>query len=472
MIELSTVFWLLLITLLLYAAFSWHSSQKKSAICWIENLSSEVTFSDIGGLSQVKEVFQEIAENIQSDSLLRTPAILLVGPPGVGKTLLCQALATHVKGNFYATSSAEILKENLFGLSSPVHRLTHLWETAKANAPSVIFLDEIQLLLTEKKTNTLLLTLLDGIRSVKKTGLQTTNAKDKVVLVATTHHLGAVDPGLLRAGRFDNVFNLSLPKLKERLEILQLHANKSQIVTEEKLDWKRIAEKTSGCSGADLGLIVRETAWLARDEKKGPVDQKALDEIVRTCILGKKETVIQDEKLRFRVAIHEAGHVVMFKCVEDFLAQHSSFQEVTIVSHGAFAGVTLFNKTVEDDFMLQRRVGEDDTLFLTSDQVEAVIQVLMAGMEAEKMFLHSPSSAAVGDLDQIRAAVSYYFSSLSYQKKTNRLQNKLYRKLCKKVKLELQKHSVVLKKIADKLLEVETLSKEEVQAIWIEGKTE
>ena len=341
--------------------------------------SVNVTFDDIAGLKAAKDDLREIVQFLKEPERFRRlggkvpRGVLLVGPPGTGKTLLARAVAGESGVPFYSISASEFI-EMFVGLGAT--RVRDLFKEAKAGAPAIIFIDEIDAVGrargaglgggNDEREQTLnqLLSEMDGF-----------DRTDLVVVIAATNRPDVLDPALLRPGRFDRRVVVDRPELEAREAILKVHAKGKPLAAD--VDLHALAENTPGFSGADLANVMNEAALAAtragRDSITAADVAGALDKVV----LGDPRETKLDPKERRRVAVHESGHAVVAHFSPDVEPPH----RISIIPRGMALGVT------------QQSPGGDRHLMAQAELV-ARIRVLMGGYAAERLVLGSISTGA------------------------------------------------------------------------------
>ncbi|WP_092992414.1 ATP-dependent zinc metalloprotease FtsH [Thiohalomonas denitrificans] len=344
-----------------------------------------ISFSDVAGQEGAKREVRELVEYLKEpDKFRRLGAeiprgILLMGPPGTGKTLLARALAGEAGVPFYTISASEFI-EVFVGVGAS--RVRNLFAAAKKNAPSIIFIDE-----------------LDSIGRTRGTGLggghdereQTLNqilaeldgftGREATLVLAATNRPDVLDPALLRPGRFDRHVNLDLPDREARLAILKLHAAKVPLASG--VDLEQIAGGTPGFAGADLKNLVNESAILAAREGSENVDLRHFDEARDRVMMGAERQLIFQPEERRRLAFHEAGHAL----VAHFLPNTDPLYKVSIVPRGRALGGT-------------HQLPEHERYTFPEEYLRDRLAVTLAGRSAEKLMLGSISSGADDDIRQ------------------------------------------------------------------------
>lgn len=372
-----------------------------------------IRFSDVGGMDAAKDIFQQVIDHVndaknQTERLKCCTGILLSGPPGVGKTLLVKAFAAQLQANFYYTSGNELVSRNHFGTESSAQNIKTLFATAKKNAPSVIFCDEIDLLGSRNSDGfSALLTLLDRIEKSQRPGTFSIQAEDKVIFVAATNDVSKLDSALLRHGRFDHVVEIGLPNLEERAEILQLHARGIQNL-DNKIDWGALAQISLGTSGADLAHIIHESVRRTHRNKDETVTQQCIEETVMKCLHGNALALPLED--RRRVAFHEAGHAVLYKYLERKCNQRGTklmfpLVKVTIASREAFLGANLMfaDDTSSLPILGGKQKKSGGRGIYTIPQLEDWMTILWGGALGEINQFGCYSTGATDDIKKIKS---------------------------------------------------------------------
>jgi cell division protease FtsH len=429
---------------------------------------SELSFDDVAGLENAKRDLYEIAKIPKG--------ILLMGPPGTGKTLLAKAVAGEANVPFFSISGSEFI-EMFVGVGAS--RVRDMFESARKEAPSIIFIDEI-----------------DSVGRARGTGLggghdereQTLNQilgemdgfdpHEAVVVLAATNRPDVLDAALLRPGRFDRKITLDLPDKKARRAILDIHAANVPLANDVDLD--RIAALTVGFSGADLENLVNEAALLCGREHMETVDMESLLNARDKVVLGsKRELIIGDEEKNL-VAHHEAGHAL----VASLLPTADPLDKVTIIPRGRSLGAT-------------EQIPEEEHYNLRQSYVRDRIGVMLGGRVAEQLVFGEVSSGAEEDLKQAtrlaRHMVTHWgmseklgpvafrrgeehiflgremtqqrdFSEHTAQIIDDEISN-LLKHIERDITALLEQHRTQLESLASALLDKETLEAEEIQAI-------
>ena len=370
---------------------------KSSAKVYVKS-SEGIKFSDVAGEDEAKENLAEIVDYLHNPSKYREigasipKGILLVGPPGTGKTMLAKAVAGESNVPFFSMSGSEFV-EMFVGMGAS--KVRDLFRQAKEKAPCIVFIDEIDAIGQKRdgrvggndereQTLNQLLTEMDGF--------ETNNG---VIILAATNRPESLDPALTRPGRFDRRVPVELPDLKGREEILKVHAKKVKLA--ENVDFSVIARMASGASGAELANIVNEAALRAVRENRSYVTQADLEESIEVVIAGyqKKNAILTDREKKV-VAYHEIGHAL----VAAKQSNSAPVQKITIVPRTSGAlGYTM-------------QVDEGNHYLMSREELENKIATLTGGRAAEELVFHSASTGASNDIEQAtklaRAMITRY----------------------------------------------------------------
>lgn len=447
---------------------------------------STVRFADVAGADEEKQELVEIVEFLKDPRRFnqlgaRIPAgVLLEGPPGTGKTLLAKAVAGESGVPFYSISGSEFV-EMFVGVGAS--RVRDLFENAKKNAPSIIFIDEIDAVGRQRgagmggghdereQTLNQLLTEMDGFEG-----------NEGVIVMAATNRADVLDPALLRPGRFDRRILVGRPDVKGREAILKVHARNKPLSDEVNL--KLIARQTPGFSGADLENLLNEAALVAARRESTVIEPIDMDEAHDRVIAGPaKKDRIMNETERKMVAYHEAGHTIVGLVLSDARVVH----KVTIVPRGRAGGYAI---------MLPK---EDRYLMTKKDLTEQIVG-LLGGRAAEEIFFGTQSSGASNDFQQstqiARSMVTEYGMSdklgpVQYEGNNQVFlgrdygQSKGYsEQIAYEIDQEvlrilnegheqavhiIEENATKLKLIAEHLLEYETLNELEIKSLYEDG---
>ncbi len=352
-----------------------------------EDEKKKVTFEDVAGLDEEKEELQEVVDFLRSpkkymDLGARIPkGILMVGPPGTGKTYLTKAVAGEAGVPFFSISGSDFV-EMFVGVGAS--RVRDLFEQAKKSAPCIIFIDEIDAVGRRRgaglggghdereQTLNQLLVEMDGF-----------GINEGIIIVAATNRPDILDPALLRPGRFDRQVMVGAPDIKGREEILKVHAKGKPL--SEDVDLKVIARRTPGFTPADIENLMNEAALLTARRNEKVVRMETIEESITKVIAGvEKRSRVISEKERKLTAYHEAGHAVVAR----LLPNSDPVHQVTIVPRGRAGGFTMILPT-------------EDKYYATKTEMEETIVHLLGGRMAEKLVLKDISTGAQNDLQRV-----------------------------------------------------------------------
>lgn len=430
----------------------------------------ETKFSDVAGIDEVKEELMEVVDFLKTpERFLQTGArapkgVLLLGNPGTGKTLLAKAVAGESNANFFTMSGSEFV-EMYVGVGAA--RVRDLFKKAKADSPSIIFIDEIDAVggkrssgpnrsdSEREQTLNQLLVEMDGF-----------DTDSKVIVMAATNREDMLDSALLRAGRFDRKINVTLPDLKGRTEILAIHSKNKKLSSDVSLE--AIAKITAGFVGADLANLVNEAAILASRKNSSEITMEDFDDAIDKIGLGlgKKGRIIKPQEKKL-LAYHEAGHALMAELLEDADPVH----KVTIVSRGSAGG-----------FMMPL---PEEKLVTTSKELIAQIKVLFGGRASEEIVFNDISTGAYSDIKKATEIArtyiekvgmnnnigpvnieneNYYSSDITMREVDLEIREMLGKEYRQTIEI-LKENREKLDKIAGLLVEKETITGEEVRKI-------
>ncbi len=345
---------------------------------------NKITFADVAGAKEAKQELSEIVEFLRQpkkfhDLGARIPkGVLLLGSPGTGKTLMAKAVAGEANVPFYSISGSEFV-EMFVGVGAS--RVRSLFQKAKKNSPCIVFIDEIDAVgrrrgaglggSHDEREQTLnqILVEMDGFES-----------NVNIIVVAATNRPDVLDPALLRPGRFDRQVMIDSPDLKDREEILQVHAKKKPL--DKSIDLKKIAERTPGFSGADLANVLNEGAILAARQDKKVIELLDIFEAIEKVMMGpeRRSRVISEEEKKV-IAYHEAGHAL----VAHFSPLADPVHKISIIARGQAGGYTL-------------KLPSSDKRLYTKDYFLDEIAVLLAGNLTERNILGQVTTGATSDL--------------------------------------------------------------------------
>lgn len=344
-----------------------------------------VTFADVAGVDEAKQELSEVVDFLKNPGKYRalgarTPkGALLLGPPGVGKTLLARAVAGEAGVPFFSMAGSEFM-EMLVGVGSA--RMRDLFSTAKRNAPSIIFIDEVEsigrarsmggMTSHDEREQTLnqMLVEMDGF-----------TPNDNVVVIAATNRPDLLDTALLRPGRFDRRVTLDMPDIEGRKDILKIHMKGKPFTPE--VDWDKIARRTVGFSGADLENMLNEAAILAARFGKKAIDMADLEESATRVKLGPEKKRLQSDLDKKMTAYHEAGHAI----VAHELPHMDPVHRISIVSRGLALGFTLIPPAKD-------RYNE------TKSRLLEHVASLMGGRAAEELEFQEFTAGAASDIQK------------------------------------------------------------------------
>lgn len=351
----------------------------------LDQSSKKVTFEDVAGMDEVKVEVQEIIDFLKEPKKFtklggKIPkGVLIVGPPGCGKTLLAQAIAGEAGVPFYSISGSEFV-EMFVGVGAA--RVRDLFYQARRNPPCIIFIDEIDAVGRHRgaglggghdereQTLNQLLVEMDGV-----------DTKEGIIVFAASNRPDILDPALLRRGRFDRHIVVPLPDIKGRLEILKVHTRNKPLA--EDVDLEVIARGTPGFSGADLANLVNEASLLAARKDKKKIDNEDFEEAKDKVLMGlARKTAISDRE-RKMIAYHEAGHALVAK----LLPEADPVHKVSIIPRGMAMGVT-------------QQLPKEDRYLITKTQAYTAVAVLVAGRAAEEIIFQEQTSGAGSDLER------------------------------------------------------------------------
>lgn len=349
----------------------------------------KVTFDDVAGADEEKAELEEIVDFLKGpnkyiDMGARIPkGVLLVGPPGMGKTLLAKAISGEAGVPFFSISGSDFV-EMFVGVGAS--RVRDLFQEAKKNAPCIVFIDEIDAVGRQRgaglggghdereQTLNQLLVEMDGF-----------GVNEGIIMIAATNRPDILDPALLRPGRFDRQIFVGAPDVKGREAVLKVHTKNKPL--QEDVDLKILAKRTPGFSGADLENLANEAALLSVRRRKKRISMDEMEEAITRVIAGpeKKSRVISEEDRRI-TAYHEAGHAV----VMNLLPNSDPVHEISIIPRGRAGGYTMHLPTEDRAFMSEKRLKDE-------------IVGLLGGRVAEKIVIGDISTGAKNDIDRASA---------------------------------------------------------------------
>ena len=453
---------------------------KSNAKVYVKS-SDGINFSDVEGVDEAEESLAEIVDYLHDPRKYKEigatmpKGVLLVGPPGTGKTMLAKAVAGEANVPFFSISGSEFV-EMFVGMGAS--KVRDLFKQAKEKAPCIVFIDEIDAIGQKRNTNAMggndereqtlnqLLTEMDGFEG-----------NSGVMILAATNRPESLDPALTRPGRFDRRVPVELPDLDGREKILRVHAKKVKIADD--VDFRTVARMASGASGAELANIVNEAALRAVRSGRKFATQADMEESIEVVIAGyQKKNAILSDKEKMAVAYHEIGHALVAA-----LQTHSApVQKITIIPRTSGAlGYTM-------------QVEQDNHYLMTKEEIENKIATYAGGRAAEEIALGSVSTGASNDIEQAtklaRAMITRYGMSEEFdmvaletvtnqylggdaslacssetQTKVDELVVQLVKKQHEKAKRLLEDNMGKLQELSKYLYEKETITGEEFMQI-------
>jgi len=358
----------------------------------------KTTFADVAGSDEAVEELHEIKEFLQEPAKFQAvgakipKGVLLYGPPGTGKTLLARAVAGEAGVPFYSISGSDFV-EMFVGVGAS--RVRDLFEQAKANAPAIVFVDEIDAVGRHRgaglggghdereQTLNQLLVEMDGF-----------DVKGGVILIAATNRPDILDPALLRPGRFDRQIAVDRPDMQGRLEILKVHQKGKPVAPD--VDLSAVARRTPGMTGADLANVLNEAALLTARSDQKLIDNHMLDEAIDRVVAGpQKRTRIMSDKEKKITAYHEGGHALVAAASPNSDPVH----KITILSRGRALGYTMV-------------LPDEDRYSTTRNEMLDQLAYMLGGRAAEELVFHDPTTGAANDIEKAtnlaRAMVTQY----------------------------------------------------------------
>jgi cell division protease FtsH len=436
---------------------------------------SAVTWNDIAGVEEVRAELMEVVDFLRHPKRFerlgaRVPkGILLYGPPGTGKTLLAKAVA-HESGAAFFSQSASAFVEMFAGLGAA--RIRKLFDEARKHAPAIVFIDELDAVGAQRsghgfnreqdQTLNQLLVELDGFRS-----------GDQIVVMGASNRLQDLDPALLRPGRFDRQMLVPPPDLAGREAILRVHTRGKPLAAD--VDLGKVARQTAGLTGADLANIVNEAAIFAGRKELQYIRQAEFDAAMERVIGGLQQKRVVTEKEKRILAYHEGGHALMAHLMGDALP----VQKVTIVARGDALGYAFY-------------LPDEERFLLTKEELVDRMTVALAGRAAEQIVFGRVTNGAASDLEKAteiaRSMVFEWGMSDVVTSRTMRADNYALSEETKKLRDQeqarltdgayseavrlLERHRAALDRIAQALLEKETLVREEILALLADVEPE
>jgi cell division protease FtsH len=444
----------------------------------------KVTFQDVAGVDEAKEELQEVVEFLREPQKFITlgaripKGVLLVGPPGGGKTLLAKAVSGEAGVPFFSISGSEFV-EMFVGVGAS--RVRDLFEQAKKHSPCIVFIDEIDAVgrhrgaglggSHDEREQTLnqMLVEMDGF-----------DTDTNVIIMAATNRPDILDPALMRPGRFDRRVVLDRPDVRGREAILKVHVRGKPIAKE--IDLAILAKSTPGFVGADIESLVNEAAILAARNNKKIIEQSDFEEAIERVIAGpqRKSRLIGENEKRI-IAYHEAGHAIVISA----LPEADQVQKISIISRGLTAGYTI-------------ALPDDDHMLTSKKKLIADMTGLLGGRAAEEIIFNDITSGAANDIENVtklarkmvtRLGMSKDLGPMVYGQKDELVflgreiseQRDYSDAVAEKIDAEVQKlvdsayqeakkillkYQTKLDQVATKLLEAETLTRDEFEAIF------
>jgi cell division protease FtsH len=430
---------------------------------------SAISWADVAGVEEVRHELMEVVEFMQDPKRFKRlgakvpKGILLYGPPGTGKTLLAKAVAHESGANFYSASASSFV-EMFAGLGAA--RIRKLFAEARRNAPAIIFIDELDAVGAQRtghgfnreqdQTLNQLLVELDGFEGA-----------DQVVVMGASNRLQDLDPALLRPGRFDRQMLVPPPDLAGREAILRVHTRGKPLKLDD-VDLGIVARQTSGLTGAELANVCNEAAIKAGRRGDTAIAQADFDWALERVVAGLQQKKVLTEKERRILAYHEGGHALMAHLMGSVM----ELQKVTIVSRGNALGYAFYLP------------GEDRYLHTKEELVDRMV-VALAGRAAEEVVFGRVTNGAANDLEKVteiaRSMVFEWGMAETVSSRTLRADNYALSEATKRVRDDeqahltdgayeeavrlLRKHRAPLDRIANELLEKETLVRDELLAL-------
>ena len=453
----------------------------KSRAKLFEKGQQKITFNDVAGCEEAKKEMSEIVDFLKSPAKYRKlgaripKGVLLVGPSGVGKTLLARAIAGEADVPFFSVAGSEFM-EMLVGVGSS--RVRDLFSTAREKQPSLIFIDEIDAIGRQRgmgiggghdereQTLNQILIEMDGF-----------DVRTNVIVIAATNRPDMLDSALVRPGRFDRRITIPLPDLKDREEIIKIHMRGKPI--DPAVDVERLARKTVGFSGADIENMLNEAAILTARENRELITEKDLEEASLKVTIGPERRTLQSDDEKRMTAYHEAGHAVVAANVKDM----DPVQRVSIVARGQTLGHT--------DLPPER-----DRYQLTQTRIVSLMTTMLGGRAAEEIVFKEFTAGASEDIKRCtelarKMVTEYGMSSLGpifYEARTqfswlaeefgekapiseemsakiDAEISKIIDSSYKEAKRILAEKREVLDKVANRLLEIETIDEDEFKRL-------
>lgn len=448
--------------------------------------SRKITFDDVAGLKEEKEELIEIVDFLKNPRKFtqvgaRIPkGVLLVGPPGTGKTYLSRAVAGEAGVPFFSISGSDFV-EMFVGVGAS--RVRDLFQEGKKNAPCIIFIDEIDAVGrrrgaglgggNDEREQTLnqLLVEMDGFES-----------NEGIIIMAATNRPDILDPAILRPGRFDRQVTVGMPNLKEREEMIRVHLRNKKAADD--VDLNALARQTAGFTPADLENMTNEAALLTARQDKTEISMATFEEAAIKVVAGpekKSQIVIQEE--RVITAYHEAGHAIVTRA----LPKMDTVNMITIVPRGRAGGFTAF-------------LPDDDRNYMSKTRMEQTLVTFLGGRAAEALVLDDISTGASNDIERatqvarnmiVKYGMNERLGPVAYEEGDNNVflgnelgkirsysettavaideeVNKLMKDAYERAKQILTENRIMLEELAQLLLEMETVRRDEFEQLFVE----
>lgn len=429
----------------------------------------QIGFDDVAGLEEIKEDLMDVIDFLNNEDKYKSMdakvprGILLYGPPGTGKTLIAKAIAGEAKATFIYSSGSEFV-EKYVGVGAK--RVRMIFERARKEAPSIIFIDEIDALGAKRNTESnnekdqtlnQLLIELDGF-----------NNASNVIVIAATNRLDLLDEALLRPGRFDRKIYVGNPNYHSRLKILEVHTKNKPL--DKKVQLKDIATKTHGFSGAQLANIANEAALKAIKDKSKKINAENFEFAIEKIAAGLeiKHSTVSDKEKRI-VAYHEAGHAVVAK-----ILNIDKVQKISIIPRDKALGYVL-------------KFPTEDKFLYTKKELCDKVTVLLAGRASEEVFMGEVSTGASNDIKESTNIIYELICSYGMGKNTQNtcIDERLFKYYLDTIKDEaseiakdaydralnlIRENEAIVKKIAEYLIKNETMNAEELDEMMDDKK--
>jgi cell division protease FtsH len=458
---------LLIIALVFLIWITWKTLPRMNTQVLTPQSASTVRWGDVAGADEAKKELREVVEFLKEPERFaklgaKVPkGVMLYGPPGTGKTLLAKSVAGESGAMFYSQSASQFV-EMFAGLGAA--RIRKLFETARKNAPAIIFIDELDAVgtsrgfdISREKDQTLnqLLVEMDGFAGA-----------EQVVVVGATNRLEHLDNALLRPGRFDRQIFVGPPDLKGRLAIIQVHTRNKPLA--EDLDLERVARRTAGATGADLANLCNEAAIFAGRNGRTELVQEDFENAFERVVAGIAQAKVMTPDEKRTVAYHEAGHAI----VSSFVDPPRPVHRVTIVPTGQALGYML-------------HIPEEDKYTDTKEELENQLMVMLGGRAAEQVTFGRISNGAASDLERVTSVTRHMVfdwgmgesvhslalkaDNYALSERTKELRDIEQRQLAdtayERALAMVDQHKGLLGKLAEALLERETLDQADVERI-------